>query len=61
MYSLKFDQIGFSFCEFKDDHWCSRINFSLFSQQNLTFKHSSDVKMILEVNETRDSRSVVSR
>ena len=39
---------GFSFCEFEDDHWCSKIDFSLFSQQNLSFKCSSDVEMSLE-------------
>ena len=40
---------GLSFCEFKDDHWHSRINFSLFSQWNLTFEHSLDREIDLEV------------
>ena len=51
--SARIDQIsrqikGFSLREFEDKRWRSRINFSLFSQQNLTFKHSSDVEMSLE-------------
>ena len=39
---------GFSSHKFKDDRWRSRIDFSLLSQRNLTFKLSSDVKMSLE-------------
>ena len=27
-----------------NDRWCSRVDFSLFSQRNLTFKHSLDVE-----------------
>ena len=39
---------GFLFREFKDNCWYSRIDFSLFSQQNLTFKQSLDVEIYLE-------------
>ena len=39
---------GFSFLEFEDYRWHPRINFSLFSQQIITIKHSSDVEMSLE-------------
>ena len=39
---------GFSFRIFEDDRWPSKINFSLFSQQNLTLKYSFNVKMSLE-------------
>ena len=39
---------GFSFHKFEDDRWCSRIDSSLFYQQNLTFQHSSDAEMSLE-------------
>ena len=39
---------GFSFCEFKDNFWHSRIDFSLFFERNLTFKHSLDVEVDLE-------------
>ena len=39
---------GFSFHEFEDDRWHLRINFSLFSQQNLPFKYSSDAEIDLE-------------
>ena len=41
--------IGFSSRKFEDDRWHSIINFSIFSQQNLTFKHSSDMEISLEV------------
>ena len=40
---------GYSYREFEDDHWHSIIDFSIFSQRNLTFIHSMDVKMDLEV------------
>ena len=39
---------GFSFHAFKVDHWHSRINFFLFSQQTLTFKHSLEVEIDIE-------------
>ena len=39
---------GFSFREFEDDRWRSRINFSIFSQRNVTFKYSSDAEVSLE-------------
>ena len=52
---------GFSFHKFEDDRWHSIISFSLFSQSNLTFKHSLDVKINLEAKEARYSRIVVSR
>ena len=39
---------GFSFRKFKDDCWHLRIDFFLFSQQNLIVKHSLDVEMSLE-------------
>ena len=42
---------GFSFYEFEDNHWHSRTDFSLFSQQNLTFKHSFDAEIDLEVKD----------
>ena len=41
--------ICFSFRKFEDGRWRSRIDFSLFSLLNFTFKHSLDVKMSLEV------------
>ena len=40
---------GFSFCDFEDDHRCSRDEFSLFIRRNLTFNHSVDTEMCLEV------------
>ena len=40
---------SFSFHEFEDDRRHSRRNFSLFSQQNLNFKYSSNAQMSLEV------------
>ena len=39
---------GFSFRKFEDDRWHLRINFSLFSQRNLTFKHSVGAEIDLE-------------
>ena len=45
---------GFSFHQFEDNCQHSRSNFSLFSQQNVTFKHSLDVEMSLE-EKGRDS------
>ena len=39
---------GYSFCEFEDNPWHSRIDFSLFSQRNITFKYSVDTKIDLE-------------
>ena len=39
---------GYSFHEFEDDRWHSRIDFSLFSQWNLIFKNSSDAEISLE-------------
>ena len=52
---------GFSFRELEEYCWHSIIDFSLFSQQNLTFEHSMDAKIDLEVIGTRDSRILVSR
>ena len=44
---------GFSFSEFEDDCQHSRRDFSLFSQWNLTFKHSIDVEINLEDKESK--------
>ena len=44
---------SFSFCDFKDDRRHSRIDFSLFSPQNLTFKYSLDVEIDLEDEESK--------
>ena len=44
---------GSSFCDFEEEFLAfSRGDFSLFSQRNLTFKHSLDVKMDLEEEES---------
>ena len=40
---------GFSFCDFENDHRCSRDEFSQFGRRNLAFNHSVDVKMCLKV------------
>ena len=40
---------GFSFRNFEKDCRCSRDEFSLIDQQNLTFNHSVDTEMSLEV------------
>ena len=42
-----------SFRKFVEDRRHSRINFSLFSHQNLTFKHSLDMKIDLEAKESK--------
>ena len=39
---------GFSFRDFEKDRRCSRDEFSLINQRNLTFNHSMDAKMSLE-------------
>ena len=39
---------GFSFQEFEDDLWHSRIDFSMFSHRNLTFKHSINAEIDIE-------------
>ena len=39
---------GFLFRKFEDDRQYSRSDFSMFSQRNLTFKHSLDAKIDLE-------------
>ena len=40
---------GFSFHNFENDLRCSREKFSLIDRRSLTFNHSVDVKMSLEV------------
>ena len=42
---------GFSFRKFEDDRQHSRSDFPLFSQRNLTFKHSLDMEEYLEDEE----------
>ena len=44
---------GFLFCNFEDECRHSRIDFSLFSPRNLTFKHSVDVEIDLEAKESK--------
>ena len=44
---------GFSFRNFEDDRRHSRTDFSLFSPQNLTFKHSLDSEIDLEGKERK--------
>ena len=44
---------GSSFHDFKDEFWYSRSDFSLFSQRNLTFKHSLDMEINLEEEESK--------
>ena len=44
---------GFSFRDFENDHRCSRGEFSLFDRGNLTFNHSVDAEMCLEVFENK--------
>ena len=45
---------GYSFRDFKREHWCSRDKFSLIDRQNLTFNHSMDAESSLE--EIRNER-----
>ena len=52
---------GFLFCEFEDNRWHSRIDFSIFSQQNLTFKHSLDREVSLEAKLSKRFKIMVSR
>ena len=40
---------GFSFCDFEDDHRCSRDKFSLFDRRNLASNHFFEKEMSLEV------------
>ena len=47
---------GSSFRNFENEFPHSRNIFSLFSPQNLTFKHSLDAKINQEDEEARDSR-----
>ena len=44
---------GFSLCNFKDDRRHSKNNFSLFSPWNLILKHSLDVEIDLEYEESK--------
>ena len=44
---------AFSIREFEENHWRSRLYFSLFYQWNLTLKHSLDVEMSLEAKESK--------
>ena len=39
---------GYSYREFEENCWHLRIGFSLFSQRNLTFKHSVYAEIDLE-------------
>ena len=43
---------GFSYHDFEDDHRRSRNEFSLYFRRNLTFNHSVDAEMSLEVIES---------
>ena len=52
---------GFSLCDCEDEVQHSIDDFSRFSQQNLTFKRSLDVKIDLEEEETRHSRIEMSK
>ena len=57
-YSAQIDPIscqikGYSFWKFEDNQWHSRIDFSLFSQQNLTLKHFVDAEIDLEAIESK--------
>ena len=40
---------GFLFCDFENDSQCLRDKFSLIDRRNLTFNHSVDAEMSLEV------------
>ena len=44
---------GSSFHDFEDEFWHSRTNSSLFSPQNLTFKHSLEAKIDLEEEKSK--------
>ena len=52
---------SFLFRDFEDDRRHSRSYFSLWSQQNLTFKDSLDAEIDLEDKEIRDSKIKMSK
>ena len=52
---------GFLFRDFEDDCWHSRNNFSIFSPQNLTFKHSLDEEIDLEDEESKRFKDGMSK